>query len=81
MALYFQTQFIRVSCTLYARKRIRNPIKNRKINSAKKMKCHDNPEPGKEYKKNKYKKTPELKKKKIRVRKTRERKTFLIKNK
>ena len=27
------------------------------------MKCHDNPEPGKEYKKNKYKKTPELKKK------------------
>ena len=28
------------------------------------MKCHDNPEPGKEYKKNKYKKTPELKKKK-----------------
>ena len=29
------------------------------------MKCHDNPEPGKEYKKNKYKKTPELKKKKL----------------
>ena len=58
MTLYFQTQFNRVSCTLHARKRIRNPIKNRKRNSAMKMKYHDNPEPGKEYKKNKYKKNP-----------------------
>ena len=57
MTLYFQTQFNRVSCTLHARKRIRNPIKNRKRSSAMKMKYHDNPEPGKEYQKNKYKKS------------------------
>ena len=56
MTLYFQTQFNRVICTLHARKIIRNSIKNKKTNSAMKMKYHDNPEPGIEYKKRNIKK-------------------------
>ena len=57
MTLYFQTQFNRVICTLHARKIIRNSIKNKKTNSAMKMKYHDNPEPGIEYKNRNIKKT------------------------
>ena len=78
MTLYFQTQFNRVICTLHARKIIRNSIKNKKTNSAMKMKYHDNPEPGIEYKNRNIKKTLNWKQN-IRVRKTRGRKTFLIK--
>ena len=61
MTLYFQLQFIRVSCTVDTRNKIRNSIKNREINSAIKRKNY-NPERQKQYEKMKYKRKPSLKK-------------------
>ena len=63
MTLYFQFQFIKLSCPLDVGNGIRNSIKNRKNNSAMKKKCYDNPELRKQYEKRKYKKNSELKKK------------------
>ena len=47
MTHYFQIYFIRVSCTLNARDRMRTTIKNINKILAKKVKYHDNPVPKK----------------------------------
>ena len=60
ITVYFQIQFIRVSCILNARNKITNSIRNRRKNSAMKIKYHDNPESQKEYEKRKFKENPEL---------------------
>lgn len=77
MTLYFQIEFVRLCCTLYARNVIKNSIKNRRENSAVKRKYYDNPEPQKKHKKGNERRSLN-RKNKFRERKTNGRKKLLI---